>query len=366
VAALWQKGGDGVSSAIALDRYVYEDVYPAFKAATDEKEITAAINRAFLNFLAQRNQVVAGDAPLAVADIGSGPCDTLVKYLAQVPFAPGFEVRATDFLPAYADAQRGEALKVLAAAQAARTLKLAGFSANAGNAFGGKLLDLLSDPRDGRKLHCAFRLVFASHLMYHAEGTADVQRMLADVADNLLAADGVCVMYHLAAAPGTFQDFRARFGSEAGRARTSNTGAVTIDDPPGQIAAACAALGLPLYQADFTTRLRFGDLSDEKWRSFKDPHSYDLLAGSDTAAYEDLKRLYFVVQRAPLEFAADASASGLSAFMDEIRRVIEANNATLALSERMQVLCGGGAAPILRDTIEAAMAAAIRAGALIS
>jgi len=192
---------------IALDHYVYEDVYPAFKATTDEKAITAKINRAFLNHLAQRNQTLAGDAPLAVADIGSGPCDTLVQYLEQVAFAPGFEVRATDFLPAYTDAERGEALRILAAAQAAQSLKLTGFSAKAGDAFGGKLLDLLSGPRDGARMRRAFRLVFASHLMYHAEQPSDVQRLLADVANNLLAPDGICVMYHLVNAPGTFQNF---------------------------------------------------------------------------------------------------------------------------------------------------------------
>jgi hypothetical protein len=348
-----------VGSPIALDRYVYEDVYPAFKAATDEKEITAAINRAVLGFLAQRGQVVTGDAPLLVADIGSGPCDTLVKYLAQVPFAPGFEVRATDFLPAYADAQRGEALQVLAAALAAQTLKLTGFSVKAGDAFGGGLLHLLSGPHDAGRIRRAFRIVFASHLMYHANGSADVRRMLADVADNLLAADGICVMYHLAGAPGTFQDFRARFGSEAGASRDSNTGAVTIDDPPSQIAAACAALGLPLYQADFTTRLHFGDLKEDRWRSFMDPNSYQGLATSDPAAHEDLKRLYFVVQRAPLEFAADSSATGLALFMDEIRRVIETNGAVLPLSERMQVCCRPDASPVLRDALKAAVAAGI-------
>jgi hypothetical protein len=92
-----------MSPRIALDRYIYEDVYPAFKAATDEKEITAHINRTFLNYLAARNRTLAGDAPVAVADIGCGPCDTLVKYLAGVRFASAFIVRATDFIPAYAN-----------------------------------------------------------------------------------------------------------------------------------------------------------------------------------------------------------------------------------------------------------------------
>lgn len=344
---------------ITLDRYVYEDVYPAFKAATDEKVITAKINRAFLTYLAGREQTLTGSAPIVVADIGCGPCDTLVKYLAQVPFTPGFEVRATDFLPAYADSERGEALRVLAAAQAEGTLKLTGFSAKAGDAFSGRLLDLLSGPRDGTKLRGAFRIVFASHVMYHATGTADVQRMMADIATNLLASDGVCIMYHLAGAPGTFQTLRARFGSEAGVARDSNTGAVTIDDPPAQIAAACAALSLPLFEGDFITNLQFGKLGDNRWRCFKDPRTYAELADSNPAVYEDLKRLYFVVQRAPFEFAADRSAAGLVPFMDEARKVIEAARGKLPSSERMQVFCRHDASVPMRESLRAALAASL-------
>src|SRR5713101_6946636 len=124
-----------MSSRIKLDRYVYKDIYPAFKAATDEKEITANINRTFLNYLAKRNLILTGDCPVAVADIGCGPCDTLIKYLTGVVFAPGFIVRATDFIPEYADAERGEELQTLASAQAKNTIKLVDFSVRAGNAI---------------------------------------------------------------------------------------------------------------------------------------------------------------------------------------------------------------------------------------
>jgi hypothetical protein len=54
-----------MSSRITLDRYVYEDIYPVFKAATDEKEICADIVHAFLNDLASRRFVLKGDAPAA-------------------------------------------------------------------------------------------------------------------------------------------------------------------------------------------------------------------------------------------------------------------------------------------------------------
>jgi len=116
---------------------------------------------------------------------------------------------------------------------------------------------------------------------------------------------------------------------------------------------------LPLYEADFTTNLRFGKLGDSQWQAFKDPPSYDGLAASSPAAYEDLKRLYFVVQRAPLEFAADHSAAGLTAFIDEVRRVIEANGGALPSSERMQVFCRADAAPLLRESLRSALPTSI-------
>jgi hypothetical protein len=349
-----------LTSRITLDRYVYEDIYPAFKAATDEKEITARISRTFLNYLAQRNLVLTGDHPAAVADIGCGPCDTLIRYLTGVIFPPGFILRATDYIPEYADAEGGEALEVLAAAQAANIIKVADFSVRAGNAFGGNLLNLLSGPQDGTRMRNVFRIVFASHVMYHASGLPDVQRVIADVANNILAREGVCILFHIANTPQTFQEFRARFGSHAGAAANSDTGAVTIDDPPAQIGAACTAMRLPLHQEEFTPRLQFGLLHDAEWRAFKDPRRYDALANSNPAAYEDLKRLYFVIQRAPLEFAADNSATGLTTFIDEIRAVIEANHGALPLAERMQVFIRADAPAMLGEIIPEALAAPLQ------
>ncbi|HJU28342.1 MAG TPA: hypothetical protein VJ718_04185 [Candidatus Binataceae bacterium] len=349
-----------MTSRIRLDRYVYEDIYPAFKAATDEKEITAALNRNFLNFLAERNLVLAGDSPVAVADIGCGPCDTLIKYLTGVLFPPGFVVRATDYIDRYADSERGDAVRTLTAARSNKVINLAEFSARAGNAFGGELSKLLAPPRGDAAARRAFSLVYASHVLYHADGLSDVRRLIADVADNLLAADGICILFHIANTPGTFQEFRARFGSQAGGASASDTGAVTIDDPPAQIAVACASMGLPLYQMEFEAKLRFGSLGNDEWRAFKDPRAYEAIAQSNGAAYEDLKRLYFVVQRAPAEFATDDSATGLKTFLDDIRQVIESNRGALPLAERIQVFTRADTS-LPGETIADALAAGVSA-----
>lgn len=347
------------STKIALAHYVYEDIYPAFKAATDEKEKTARIKQQFLNFIAARNLVLTGREPLMTADIGSGPCDTLIQYLSGIEFPGGFTVRATDFIPEYTDSLRGIALSILAAAQTRGTPKLAGFSVKAGNAFGGSLLELLSSSDDHVRPRHLFKLVFVSHLMYHAEAASDAECLIHDVATNLLAADGIAILYHLANVPRTFQEFRARYGSQSGSGSTNDTGAVTIDDPPAEIARTCSNLGLPLYEVGFTTDLRFGQLDQAEWASFKAPRTYAALADRNPDAYEDLKKLYFIVQRAPLEFANDLSVIGLSQFIDEIRPVIEANHGMLPMAERMQVFCRNDAPPHLRAIIPDALAACI-------
>lgn len=343
---------------IAIEEYQYEQIYPAFKAATDEKEITARLNRDFLNNLADANAVLTGNDAIEVADIGSGPCDTLIKYLAGVRFAPGFRVRATDYNPAYADEHHGEALKYLADAKSSNALKLTDFSVRAGDAFAGRLRDLLP-AQGGARGRGAFQIVFASHMLYHCEKQGEAERFIDDIAGNLLSDTGICIFYHLAKTPRTFQDFRARYGSNSARAAHSNTPAVAIDDPPAKIAAVCAARSLPCLSLDFQTNLRFGALGDREWADFGRPETYANLCESNPGAAEDLKRLMFLPQRAPLEFAADRGATGLAAYLAEIRSVIEQNSQVLKLAETMQVMWRANGAKI-DDPVADALAAARR------
>jgi hypothetical protein len=323
--------------SISIDSYRYEEIYPSFKAATDEKEKTARINAAFLNRLADAGLVLTGNEPVSVADIGSGPCDTLVKYLTGVKFDPGFKVRATDYSIEYTDEHKGEALATLAAANSAGTLKLVEFSARAGDSFAGHLLELLGShnaPARPRE----FRIVFASHVLYHCETPGSAERLIADVTQNVLAADGICILYHLAKVPLSFQDFRARYGSNSAAAAHSNTPAVAIDDPPAKVGEVCAAQGVPCLRKDFTADLRFAIPDEKTWNYFRDPQKYEQLCKDNPAAAEDLKRLMFVTQRAPNEFDSDHSPTGLSAYLDEIGDVLKHNAGILKLAESMQVL----------------------------
>ncbi len=340
--------------SITIDSYRYEEIYPSFKAATDEKEKTARINAAFLNSLASERIVLTGTDPILIADIGSGPCDTLVKYLTGVKFDAGFKVRATDFSIEYADERNGQALVTLAAAQSAGTLKLIDFSARAGDSFAGHLLDLLGSNR-GPARSREFRIVFASHVLYHCETPGSVERLIDDVTQNVLADDGICVLYHLAKVPLSFQDFRARYGSNSAAVAHSNTPAVAIDDPPAKVAEVCAERGIPCHRMDFTADLRFARPDEKIWSYFRDPARYEQLCATHPEAAEDLNRLMFMTQRAPVEFAADHSPTGLSAYLDEIGDVLKRNAGILKLAESMQVIYRPGAPADFGKRISAAL-----------
>ena len=58
----------------------------------------------------------------------------------------------------------------------------------------------------------------------------------------------------------------------------------------------------------------------------------------------------FMTQRAPIEFAADRSPTGLAAYLDEIGEVLKRNAGILKLAESMQVIYRPGRTGRLRQT----------------
>jgi hypothetical protein len=326
-----------MSSRIDIEQYHYEEIYPSFKAGTDEKELTANLNRRFLRRLLG-DGIPASNRPLKVADIGCGPCDTILMYLDRLDYAPGFRIRATDYNLEYADPQNGKAVLALREVQRAGRIPIVDFSVRNGDAFAGRLLELLSaaGEEDSRK---SFDLVFASHMLYHAGAEALVHVMLNDVLTNLLHESGIAMLYHAAPDPGSLVDFRARYGRRSLALEASDTPAVNVGDPTASVAGYCANQQLPYLVLKFETKLFMAGLTDDHWRLFREPRRYAELAKSDPVACENLRRLMFVTQRAPLEFVADSSSSGLTAYLREVRSVIERNGGYLGLSERLQVVC---------------------------
>jgi ligand-binding SRPBCC domain-containing protein len=94
---------------------------------------------------------------------------------------------------------------------------------------------------------------------------------------------------------------------------------------------------------DFSADLGFAIPDEKTWDYFRSPDRYQELCASHPAAAEDLKRLLFITQRAPNEFASDRSPTGLTTYLDEIAGVLKRNAGILKLAESMQVIYRPGA-----------------------
>src|SRR5271154_6998864 len=187
-----------MSNGITIEQYRYEEIYPSFKAGTDEKQITAHLNQRFLRRLLD-NGVLAADRPLKIGDIGCGPCDTILMYLDKLNFAPGFRIRATDFNSEYTNPKDGKAAFSLGKAQREGSVPIIDFSVRQGDSFAGGLLQLLSADGENAPRN-SFDIVFASHMLYHASTETLLHVMLNDVLTNLLNESGIFILYHAAPA----------------------------------------------------------------------------------------------------------------------------------------------------------------------
>jgi len=339
---------------IPIVEYRYEEIYPSFKAGTDEKRITSDILHRFLRRALPADP--GRSAPIRVADVGSGPCDTILGYLESVDTPQGFVIRATDIGDDYA-APDGIAMRTLAAAQRAGQIRIVDFAVSEDDSFAGKLASLVSAQGE-RAGHGRFDLVVASHMFYHADSPAGVETLLGDAADNLLAARGILLMCHAAAPPGTFSYLRARYGRHSTRLDQSDTPAVNVGDPPRVTRDYFARRRLPLCEIAFSARLELPGLSDADWRDFAHPECYAEIVKRSPEAAENLRRLLFVTERAPLEFAADRSERGLVAYLAAACKVIESNHGSLPLAEWIQIGFRPGADPEFVTMVRGAAAAA--------
>ena len=346
-----------MAGELTIGEYRYEEIYPSFKAQTDEKHLTGAINGALLRSLIARGLIGASGGPLTVADLGCGPCDTILMYLADAHYAPGYRIRATDFNAEYA-ASGGKAAIALGEAQRKGAIRIVDFAVAQGDSFAGNLLPLVS--AGGGEARGSFDLVFASHMLYHCASVPALQAMVGDVVSNLLKNEGIFLLYHAVALPGTFVYLRAKFGRHGERLEGSDTPAPNVGDPVVSVAEYCAAGAIPCLELNFTARMHMPGLTAAHWQNFRDPRQYARLVREEPEAAENLKRLMFVTQRAPLEFAADRSSLGLDAYLAQARAIIEANGGEMPLAERLQVVCRPGRTAAFIDGLRAALDGAVQ------
>jgi hypothetical protein len=351
-------------SPIVTNKYVYDDTYPSFKKWTDEKEISAQLNQAFSKNLQKLGLVFVGKKPIKIADIASGPADTIIKYFQNISFVPGFDIRATDSNPAYAGSffAKGQAYHNLLAAKKHQSIPLVNFSVKRGDAFRGHLDQLLMQKGEKNKAN-TFQIAVFSHGIYHAQsdqyGTTQekTDRILNDIARNVLDPAGVGIMYHVSFSDQSVQYFRYNYGRKGYMKSKSDTGAVESCNPALSIFESAKKQRIPYYALDFTTRLFFSKKIKSYAPIFKDPTQFAALR-SNPEAWEDYQKLSFLAQRASDEMAADKTKTGLNHFIDEALSALKQDDQGrwyMILTEKMQIILNPKASSAFKAQVRRAL-----------
>lgn len=148
--------------------------------------------------------------------------------------------------------------------------------------------------------------------------------LLQDVSEHVLTMEGVGILFHLEAKQDTFQYFRRKYGKQqsvVGSLASGDPPVMDIDNPPEAVERVCHHLNIPCYTSTYTNHCYFAPMKDIYWELFQCPERYSEI--TDKAARDNLHKLYFIVQRAPAEFAADAcDETRLDTFLEEVRNVL--------------------------------------------
>jgi hypothetical protein len=300
--------------SFSTNEYKYIEHYDHFKRDTDEKLCAAMVAKILADKLRENGLVYhMPKQPIAVVDIGSGPADSIQLYLKGANHPGGFEIHVIDQNREYTGPD-GAAHKSL---RNARDLIIGDLNVVNGNAFDGNLTkNLKTRPH-------YFPLAFLSHVLYHTD-REHLSTLLQDVSNNVLTKEGIGILFHLEGKQDSFQYFRHKYGrkyTQTAGVASSDTPAMEVDNPSEAVEEACKQLNIPCHTSHYTNRYYFMPMEDRYWEMFKHPERYSEI--TNKAARNNLHKLYFIVQRAPTEFATDhCGESGLSAFIGEVRKVI--------------------------------------------
>lgn len=301
-------------SSFSTDKYIYVEHYEYYKRDCNEKICAALVAQNVGEKL--RDYGLGYQTPqqvFPVVDIGSGPADSIIMYLDALKHWGRFDLHVIDQNPAYTG-PHGAAHQNLSTARAL----LAGEpNVVHANAFDGNLI------RHLRTKANIFHLAFLSHVLYHTD-MEHLRLLLQDVSKYVLIMEGVGILFHLEAKQDTFQYFRRKYGKQqtvVGSLASGDTPMMDIDNPPEAVERVCHHLNIPCYTSSYTNHYYFAPMEDIYWELFKFPERYSEI--TDKAARDNLHKLYFIVQRAPTEFATDArDETRLDTFLEEVRNVL--------------------------------------------
>ncbi|RDD36787.1 hypothetical protein TrispH2_011261 [Trichoplax sp. H2] len=355
--------------AIRTDIFQYDKAFLAYKSCNNDHERLSRLNHTFLKQLQDLGLFYRQDQVTLVGDIGCGDGEATITYLNNIEFKGGLDIRAMDKLAQFAgthqssvknatsEGEKGLANETFSKAKQSQVIPLKNYQVNFGDMLEVDVAHLLYTDEEIKESMNRFNLVYLSHSVYyardqHKNGRYGVTNLLDSVATDLLADDGVAILFHAGLEFDTFT-------SIGYYTRSLIQNIVPTEEEYNRLSAthvisnSSRELGLTYFEIPYKFELYFSKDCKKYADVFKDPSRYHELQ-NDPAALQDLYKIIFIAHRSPDDLYTDHSSRGLNNLVDKVLDCIK-RNGSIIVSASMQVILSRKASDEFKQKIETAV-----------
>lgn len=288
----------------------YTDTFKAIVKKSFEKTQSPMIVGELISTLAELDIFQANNGALCILDAASDDGNTLEKIISHSKNVHNINLYAIDYKKEAVEKFRARFGDVNINNSRVKLV-----NAIVGNAFSGNLTENL---RIGKN---EINAVIVSHLIYGVD-KSEVGILIKDIRENVLSEEGVAILLHVKDGTDSHVYFRNKYGSRAESDISASEH--KIGDPASAIRDAVINLGGKTREIEYATRTYFDEITDGDWEEIKDPANFKRLS-SKNKILDNILRLSFIPLRTPQDMAVDSTGRTWSAYVDEVKRIVQFN-----------------------------------------
>lgn len=356
-------------SIIRTDIFDYGKAYQAYRDGTDDERNGLLINHLFLKSLQVQGFFSYRDKVTLVADIGCGEGDTIIKYLKDIQFNGGLDIRAFDANPEFigqgddgCDSSRtidenAPAIRNFSKAKELQIIPLKSYRIRHGDLMRSDLPLLLYTEQELQQSKSRFDLIYFSHTIYYARhelenGITGVTKVLDSVATQLLSENGITILFHSNLKPDSFSAI-CRYHLNLIQDIIPTDEECKRLSMDHLITSSCNELGLTYFEIPYHSGLYFSKNFKNYIDIFKDVNRYHEIRNNNEAL-QDLYRLMFLSHRPISEALADSPSRGWDHLVDSVVNMLD-KYGRVNIFTTMHIILGRKVSPEVKHKVEMAV-----------
>ena len=339
---------------IRTDIYEYDKGFQAYKNGTTDEKNTLSANYCFLKSLQDQGFFSNADQPTVVGAMGCGKGDSIIKFLKDIQFKAGLDIRALDASPDISSDGSGTVdenapvFRNLADAQKSQIIPLKSYRIKRGEMVQSDLSSLLFTEQERQQSKNRFDLAYFAHSLYFAP----LSKILDKVFTDLISDNGIAILFHTNLKPDSNGSLSMHsLGMIADIVPTDEECKTLSMDR--LVPASCQELGLTYFEIPYKSGLYFSSNFKNYVDIFKDINRYHEIRNNNEAI-QDLYRLNFLCHRSLAEASADSSTRGWAHYVDFAADVID-KHGCINIFTTMYIILGQNVTPEVKQKVEAAV-----------